>query len=58
MPRTSTHLTEPEVKKAIAYWVEKGCPEPMSEPCVLLRFDRPAKPTPTDPGNGVTATVT
>ncbi len=57
MPRQSSTLTEAEIKTACAFWLEKGCPLPNAKFSAHLSVDRPTNPTPTDPGNGVTATV-
>lgn len=53
MPTTTTHLTEDEIKVAVMFWIDQGCPKPR----VSLHVDRPRNATQFDPGNGVTATV-
>jgi hypothetical protein len=56
-PRITYHLDEKDIAKAITFWIESGTPEPKKPPSVSFHYD-PKTGHPTDPGAGVTATVT
>lgn len=51
----SVRLDQKEVAKAVAFWLENGCPEPKKPPRVYFTYDDPHKGNQFDHGEGVTA---
>jgi hypothetical protein len=56
--KRSFHLSENDIRNAIQHWINSGSPDATGKSfSIMFNVDRPSNPSPTDRGNGITATA-